>query len=84
MTYLSDRALLNEEESKLLKRHAHKPKKPYVIESRMPNSSIGPFTMWHYHSRYQTAAQRDQALHDLRKKPNPWALLWTEFRRSES
>ena len=78
----SNRVLLREEQSKLLKRHPHKPKKPYVIESRMPNSSIPPFVEWHFNSRYETDAQRDQALHDLRKSAHPSGLLMFEYRAS--
>jgi len=79
---MSDRALAREEESKLLRRRAHKPKKPYVIESRMPNSAIPPFTQWRCHSRYETEGQRDQALQDLRKKPIFWALVLFEYRKA--
>ncbi|HEY1772646.1 MAG TPA: hypothetical protein VGH91_05580 [Gammaproteobacteria bacterium] len=73
-------AMIQEEQSKLLKRHAHKPKKPYVIESRMPNSGIPAFARWCFGGRYETEAQRDQALHDLRKTAPTSGLLMSEYR----
>lgn len=76
--------LIQEEESKLLKRHARKPKKSYVIESRMPNTTTSAFREWRRGGSYATKARRDQALYDLRKNAHPWDhLLHFEFRASE-
>ena len=83
MADMPNRALPREEESKLLKRHAHKPKKPYLIESRMPNSTIPAFTKWRFSGRYETKARRDQALHVLQKRLYFWDILLTEYRASE-
>ena len=49
-------AMIQEGESKLLKRHAHKPKKPYFIESRIPDSTIPAFKEWRRSGRYETKA----------------------------
>ncbi len=76
-------SLWHEEESKLLKRHARKPKKPYVIESRLPNSTIPAFAAWHFNSRYETAARRDQALRELRKNPVHYGWIAIEYRVPE-
>lgn len=69
-----------EEESKLLKRYARKPSKSYCIESRMPNSPVPAFRKWSNSSRYETKAQRDQALHDLRKTRQRSGILMFEYR----
>lgn len=80
MKNLSNRVMPREDESKLLKRHARKPKKPWFIETRMPNTTIPAFKKWHRSSSYETRAQRDQALHDLRKASPRSGLLVFEYR----
>ena len=74
--------MIREEKSKLLKRHDHKQKKPYFIEYRMPDCGIPAFERWHRHSRYETKARRDQALHDLRKSVHYFGRLYSEYRAS--
>lgn len=77
-------AMIQEEEGKLLKRHTPKPKKPYFIESRMPNTTIRAFREWSRSGRYETKVQRDQALHDLQKSAHSRDhLLFFEYRAPE-
>jgi|GEM_PF-4898889 len=70
---------LQEEESKLLPRHAHKARKSWFIELQMPNTTIPAFKKWHRGKGYETRAQRDQALHDLRKASPCSGLLVFEY-----